>query len=152
MRAKSTTPPRPKSPAIHTIPEDAPWVLLSKAAADSGLTELLIRRENLPTRKFGNAHYIQPKDLNAWILQDAPTANATNKNAAALCGKVLRHRMHKPKATNPGSTASHLGHQNSPAPASTPASIPSALIATKIACMKPKTHPPEKFFKFRARQ
>jgi hypothetical protein len=35
---------------------------------DSGLTELLIRRENLPTRKFGNAHYIQPKDLNNWIL------------------------------------------------------------------------------------
>jgi hypothetical protein len=60
--------PRPKAPVIRPITTDAPWVLLSKAVRDSGLTELLIRRENLPTRKFGNAHYIQPKDLNNWIL------------------------------------------------------------------------------------
>lgn len=67
MRA-NLSPPRPKSPAICLIPEEAPWVLLSKAASSSGLTERLIRREKLPMRRFGNADYIRPQDLNAWIL------------------------------------------------------------------------------------
>lgn len=62
------SPPRPKSPTICTIPVDAPWVLLSKAAEQSGLTERLIRRENLPMRRFGNADYVRPHDLNNWIL------------------------------------------------------------------------------------
>jgi hypothetical protein len=62
------SPPRPKSPIIQTIHVEAPWVLLSKAASDSGLSEKLIRRENLPMRRFGNADYIRPQDLNNWIL------------------------------------------------------------------------------------
>lgn len=69
MKTKS----RPKAPIIRPIPEEAPWVLLSKAAKDSGLTELIIRRENFPTRKFGNAHYIRPEVLNSWILTGTKT-------------------------------------------------------------------------------
>ncbi len=34
---------RPKSPYIQLIQEIAPWVLISKAAEESGLTELQIR-------------------------------------------------------------------------------------------------------------
>ena len=60
---------RPKPALIRTIPEEAPWVLLSKAADDSGLTELLIRKANLQIRKFGNAFYVAPAALNAWILK-----------------------------------------------------------------------------------
>lgn len=61
---------RPKSPSIRLIEESAPWVLISKAAEDSGLTELLIRNSGIKLRKFGNADYIRPADLNAWILTD----------------------------------------------------------------------------------
>ena len=38
------------------------------AAEQSGLTELLIRKSGITLRKFGNAHYIKPGDLNAWII------------------------------------------------------------------------------------
>lgn len=61
---------RPKAPVIQPIQTGAPWVLLSKAATDSGLSERLIRAEGLPLRRFGNADYIRPVDLNAWILAD----------------------------------------------------------------------------------
>jgi len=60
--------PRPKAPVIKTIEADAPWVLLSKATADSGLSERLIRAEGLPLRRFGTADYISPQVLNRWIL------------------------------------------------------------------------------------
>jgi len=66
---------RPKAPEIRTIPESAPWVLLSKAAAESGLTERLIRQAGLPTRKFGNALYIAPPTLNGWLLPAGTTGN-----------------------------------------------------------------------------
>lgn len=70
MKAKSPNPrPRPKAPVIRTINESAPWVLLSKAAKESGLTMRLIRRANLPMRQFGNADYISPSALNSWILE-----------------------------------------------------------------------------------
>lgn len=59
---------RPKSPSIRLIEESAPWVLISKAAKDSGLTELLIRNSGITLRKFGTADYIKPGDLNAWII------------------------------------------------------------------------------------
>lgn len=68
---KTSTPKkRPKSPTIKTIEESAPWVLISQAAEESGLTELLIRNAGITLRKFGNADYIRPPDLNAWILSD----------------------------------------------------------------------------------
>lgn len=59
---------RPKAPFIRPVPDDAPWILLSRAAQASGLSELIIRKEGLPLRRFGNAHYVRPKDLNNWIL------------------------------------------------------------------------------------
>lgn len=65
---KTTT--RPKPPSIQTIEASAPWVLISKAAEQSGLTELLIRKSGITLRKFGNADYIAPSGLNAWILND----------------------------------------------------------------------------------
>ncbi|MEI7910654.1 MAG: hypothetical protein WCK77_13540 [Verrucomicrobiota bacterium] len=61
---------RPKSPSIRLIEESAPWVLISKAAQESGLTELLIRNTGITRRPFGNADYIRPTALNAWILAD----------------------------------------------------------------------------------
>ena len=45
-------------------------MLISKAAKDSGLTELLIRKSGIALRKFGNADYVAPGTLNAWILAD----------------------------------------------------------------------------------
>lgn len=59
---------RPKSVEIKTVPESAPWILIAQAAEESGLTIHLIRRTGLPLRRFGNADYIAPKALNAWIL------------------------------------------------------------------------------------
>ncbi len=70
---KTTTPKkRPKPLEIRPIEEAAPWVLISKAADDSGLTELIIRNAAIKLRKFGNADYLRPQDLNAWILGDDP--------------------------------------------------------------------------------
>jgi hypothetical protein len=66
---------RPKSPTIRLIEASAPWVLISKAALDSGLTELLIRNAGLGLRKFGNADYVRPTELNAWILNDGKEEN-----------------------------------------------------------------------------
>ncbi len=65
-----TKTPRPKPPAIKPIKEDAPWVLISLAAAESGLTELLIRKSGVTLRKFGTADYVRPVELNAWINGD----------------------------------------------------------------------------------
>ena len=59
---------RPKSHSIQTIMESAPWVLVSKAAEESGLTELQIRQAKFEMKKFGNADFVRPADLNAWIL------------------------------------------------------------------------------------
>lgn len=68
---KTTSPrKRPKSPYIKLIQEIAPWVLISQAADESGLTELLIRNSGIKLKKFGNADYIRPTELNAWILSD----------------------------------------------------------------------------------
>ena len=61
-------PSRPKPPEIRTIAESAPWVLLAKAANDSGVTERLIRQARLHLRRFGNADYIAPACLNSRIL------------------------------------------------------------------------------------
>ena len=69
MKTTSTR-KRPKSPSIQPIEESAPWVLISKAAEKSGVTELLIRKSGLKVRKFGNADYIAPTSLNAWINAD----------------------------------------------------------------------------------
>jgi len=69
MKTTSTR-KRPKSPYIDLIQEIAPWVLISKAAEESGLTELQIRNFGGTLRKFGNADYIKPKELNAWINGD----------------------------------------------------------------------------------
>ena len=68
---KTTTPrKRPKSPTIKTIEESAPWVLISRAAKESGLTDLLIRSSGITLRKFGIADYVRPLELNAWIIGD----------------------------------------------------------------------------------
>jgi hypothetical protein len=68
---KTTSPrKRPKSPSIRLIEESAPWVLISAAAEASGLTELQIRKSGIALRKFGNADYIKPDELNAWINGD----------------------------------------------------------------------------------
>jgi len=68
---KTQTPrKRPKSPVIQLVEENAPWMLISKAALDSGLTELLIRQSGIFLKKFGTADYICPTELNAWILKD----------------------------------------------------------------------------------
>ena len=67
IRTKTT---RPKSPTIETIPASAPWVLVSRAAKESGLTDLLIRKSGVPIRTFGNANYVRSDQLNAWILAD----------------------------------------------------------------------------------
>ena len=67
---EETTLKRPKSPSIQPIKESAPWVLISKAAAESGLTDLLIRKSGVKLRKFGTADYVRPTELNAWILAD----------------------------------------------------------------------------------
>jgi len=69
MKSTSTR-KRPKSPYIELIQEIAPWVLISKAAEESGLTELQIRNFGGTLRKFGNADYIKPEELNAWINGD----------------------------------------------------------------------------------
>lgn len=61
---------RPKSTSIKTIEESAPWVLISQAAKESGLTALIIRNSGITLRPFGNADYIRPGDLNAWIIAD----------------------------------------------------------------------------------
>ncbi len=63
---KPTT--RTKPPSIQTIEASAPWVLISKAATESGLTELLIRQAKVPRRRFGTADYVRPTELNTWIL------------------------------------------------------------------------------------
>ena len=54
MKTTSTR-KRPKSPHIELIQEIAPWVLISRAAEESGLTELQIRKSEITLRKFGNA-------------------------------------------------------------------------------------------------
>jgi len=61
---------RPKSPSIRLIEESAPWVRISIAAKESGLTVLLIRKTGITLRQFGNADYIRPLDLNTWINGD----------------------------------------------------------------------------------
>lgn len=66
---------RPKPLTIHTIAESAPWVLVSHAAEESRLTELLIRKSGVALRKFGNADYVRPTELNAWILNDGEEEN-----------------------------------------------------------------------------
>lgn len=65
---KTSSSPRPRSKEIRPITASAAWVLLSSAAREVGITERIIRKQNLPTRRFGNADYINPSDLNAWIL------------------------------------------------------------------------------------
>jgi len=68
---KTTSPrKRPKSPSIRLIEESAPWVLISKAVEESGLTEQQIRNSGIKLRKFGTADYIKPGKLNDWILAD----------------------------------------------------------------------------------
>lgn len=67
---------RPKSPSISLIELSAPWVLISVAAQQSGLTELLIRKSNVTLRKFGNADYVRPTDLNAWIVDGGKEGSA----------------------------------------------------------------------------
>lgn len=67
MKTTSTR-KRPKSLYIELIQEIAPWVLISQAAEESGLTELQIRNSGITLRKFGNADYVKPEELNAWII------------------------------------------------------------------------------------
>jgi len=68
---KVSSPPRsskrPKASVIQVINESAPWVLLSKAIRESGVPERDIKA-NLQIRKFGNAFYISPANLNKYIL------------------------------------------------------------------------------------
>ncbi len=59
--------PRPKPRTIHTVPDKAPWMLISEASTESNLTDLNIRRSGLSFRKFGTAEYVRPSDLNKWI-------------------------------------------------------------------------------------
>jgi hypothetical protein len=69
IRVKKQIPRRrPKSPYIKLIQEIAPWVLISEAAKESGLTEQQIRKSGITLRPFGNADYVRPLDLNAWII------------------------------------------------------------------------------------
>jgi len=58
---------RPKAAVIKVITESAPWVLLSKAIKESGVPERDIKA-HLQLRKFGNAFYVSPQALNAWII------------------------------------------------------------------------------------
>lgn len=74
MKTTTTPKKRPKSPAIRPIDESAPWVLISKAAEESGLSEILIRKSAIGLRKFGNADYLRPGDLNSWINGDGKEA------------------------------------------------------------------------------
>jgi len=67
MKTTSTR-KRPKSPFIQLVKESTPWILVSEAAEESGLTEFLIRKSKVMVRKFGNADYVRPDELNAWIL------------------------------------------------------------------------------------
>lgn len=60
-------PKRPKPPTIKTVDEIAPWILVAKASAETGLTELLIRKSGVRLRRFGNADYVRPRELNDWI-------------------------------------------------------------------------------------
>jgi len=60
---------RPKAATINIISETAPWILLSKAIRESGVPERDVKA-NLQIRKFGNAYYVSPQQLNAWILRE----------------------------------------------------------------------------------
>lgn len=66
---------RTRSPEVRPIPESAPWVLLSIASRISGISKRAIRSQGIPMRRFGNADYVQPGSLNAWIRGEeaAPT-------------------------------------------------------------------------------
>jgi len=67
---------RSKSFEIRTINSDAPWVNLKKASAESGLNIKHLRKLALQRRRFGNADYIKPAELNSWILGDlSPTSS-----------------------------------------------------------------------------
>lgn len=61
---------RKRQSSIRPVEEIAPWLLISQAAKESGLTGLLIRNSGITRRPFGNADYIRPADLNAWINGD----------------------------------------------------------------------------------
>ena len=71
---EENAPKRPKSPSIQPINESAPWVLISVAAAESGLTDLLVRKSGVKLRKFGTADYLRPIELNSWIIGDGKEA------------------------------------------------------------------------------
>lgn len=78
MRMKTILPrekkARPRAVTIRTLQENAPWIIVSRAVKESGLPESEIR--NLfPLRRFGNADYVRPSDLNSWIL-DSTMPNA----------------------------------------------------------------------------
>jgi hypothetical protein len=57
-----------RSAEIRTIESSAPWVLLSKAAEHCGLNIRQLRKLTLQIRRFGNADYVRPSELNSWIL------------------------------------------------------------------------------------
>lgn len=73
---------RPRSTSIKIIEECAPWVLISHAAKESGLTSPLIRNSGIELRPFGNADYVRPADLNAWILDGGGTPSVIAMIAA----------------------------------------------------------------------
>jgi uncharacterized membrane protein len=51
---------------IRIIPEEVPWIKVSRAVKLSGVSEKLIR-STFELRRFGNADYVSPAALNRWI-------------------------------------------------------------------------------------
>ncbi len=60
--------PRKRPSTITTISPNAPWITVSAASHQSGVSQKVIRSAGLITRKFGNADYVSPQALNDWIL------------------------------------------------------------------------------------
>lgn len=61
---------RNRSVTIQPVATTAPWIRLTEAARQSGLNRSEIRDiPGIRIRKFGNAYYVNPNVVNAWILE-----------------------------------------------------------------------------------
>ena len=56
-----------KAVEIRAVPETAPWILVKSALQHSGVSQREIRAKFF-LRKFGNAHFVRPREPNHWIL------------------------------------------------------------------------------------
>lgn len=61
---------RNRSITIQLVATTAPWIRITEAARQSGLGRSDIRDiPGIRVRTFGNADYVDPKVVNAWILE-----------------------------------------------------------------------------------